>query len=372
MYFLGIEHGTRGIRCALIKESPQGDTFVSDPDVYLEIPRTRNRGRIFPSITDEIRKHVSLEKIERVVMTYSMGDNFTSFTRIQDLETRGILERSGAGQVTGLGSAVFDEILESGLDVLMVPGIHSRTPSILPAFRRLASHCSAPDKVGSAYQSSLYLKHLGFQGVNLIMCDSGANTVTLLIRDGLIIGGVDAALGAPGLLQGPIDLENIRRIDHGKISANEAFSGSGLFSEIEKGELDHLDHRHVCMNSIDRGNNIDSVNNIDRGNGIDRENSIDRWKKDPDFRERYHALASAMAMEIMGLTSFMHEPEGIVITGSAHEIEPVSFMEKINELLSPHSVFYLGHCSAAIGCACIARDISAGVKNILGIQVQGE
>ncbi len=232
MYFLGIEHGTRGIRCALLRKHVQKDAFVKEPDVYLEIPRIGNQSRIFPSIIEEIGKHVPLEEIELTVMTYSMGDNFTTITRIEELENRGVLENTGAGHVTGLGSAVFDEMLESDLDILMVPGIHNKTSSILPVFRRMASHCSAPDKVGSAYHSSHFLKDLGFHGENFIMCDSGANTVSLLIMDGLIVGGVDAALGAPGLLQGPIDLENIRRIDHGKMSANEAFSGSGLFSDI--------------------------------------------------------------------------------------------------------------------------------------------
>ncbi len=331
MYFLGIEHGTRGVRCAFLPETSPFEGFELAPHSFFGRKRPLNRvAKRFPSIIREIENFAPLTEIRLVVMTYSMGDSFTEITDIKRLMDRGIRNLKGAGKVVGLGSAIFDEIGESGLNVLAIPGIHRQTPTLLPAFHLLSSHCAAPDKVGSAYLSFLFLDSIGRHGKNFILCDAGANTVTLLIKDGKIVGGVDAALGAPGLLHGPIDLMGIREIDDGGLSANEVFSNSGLFPGVEYKDI----------------------------------------KKHPEFSDRYRTLATAVAMEIKGISAFLPEPEGIVITGSAPFIEPGIFKRAIDRMLGGLEVHYLDHRSAALGCACIARDIHHGKREFLGIRVE--
>jgi len=332
MYFCGIEHGTRAIRCSILPDSSPFESYESSSHEFFEIPRSLRSegGKEYPSIMDELGKRVDLNELKMTVMTYSMGDAFTEITNIKELKDRGVQSTEGAGAVVGLGGSIFDEIRDSELDVLAIPGIHRGTPTLLPPFRHLWSHCSAPDKIAGAYLSSLYLRSIEKPGKDFILSDVGANTVSLLVKDGKIAGGLDAALGAPGLLQGPIDLEGIREIDKGILSANETFSTAGVFSSHE----------------------------------------FDTMRSNPDFHEKYVALVSAVAMEISSLALFLPEPEAVIISGSAHEIDHEVFRTKLERLLGTLPVHYLGRETGALGCACIARDIHYGKKEVLGIKVR--
>ena len=330
MYFLGIEHGTRGIRCALISDSSDPGTYESNSAYFFEMQRSpSDTVKGYPSIIRELERRIDTSDILLGVMTYSMGDAFTEITDIGRLQDRGIRSMGGAGEVTGLGSLIFDELLVSKIPILAVPGIHRDTPTLLPEFRQLYSHCSAPDKVCAAYQASLFLDSSGRQARDFMFSDVGANTVTLLMMNGMIVGGIDAALGAPGLIQGPIDLEGIRSIDDGGSTANEVFSSAGLFS-----------HRKV-----------------------------DNIRSDPEFDVRYGSLIHAVAMEINGLRVFLPEPESIIFTGSAQNIDPGPFRDAMGSMFRGMPIHYLDHQAGALGGACMARDIHHGKKTILGIKV---
>ena len=342
MYYLGIEHGTRGIRCALISDSSDPGTYESNSAYFFEMQRspsdtvkgvtttsTSDDTRAYPSIIRELERRIVTSDILLGVMTYSMGDGFTEITPIRNLQDRGIRSMGGAGEVTGLGSSIFDELLASGIPILAVPGIHRDTPTLLPSFRRLFSHCSAPDKVCAAYQASLFLASSGRQARDFMLSDVGANTVTLLVMNGMIAGGIDAALGAPGLIQGPIDLEGIRSIDSGSSTANEVFSTAGLFPRRKADDI----------------------------------------KRDQKFPEKYQSLIHAVAMEINGLRVFLPEPESIIFTGSAQTIDPGPFRDGMGSMFRGMPIHYLDHQAGALGGACMARDIHHGKKTILGIKV---
>jgi len=334
MYFLGIEHGTRGVRGAFLSTESEPGSFELKPAHFFEIARTsegRKEGRKeFPSILEKIKEFSPLSEIKLVVLTYSMGDAFHEIADIRTLRGRGIQSIKGAGRVVGLGTAVFDELRESGLRVFVLPGIHRDTPTLLPEFRILYSHIAAPDKLGSAYHASLFLKSRGMAGENFILTDGGANTVSLLVKDGKIAGGMDAAVGAPGLLQGLIDLEGIRRIDSQGKSANEVFSEGGLFP---------------CLRAED-------------------------IPLHPEFPGRYRALASAISMEVKGLTAFLPAPEAVVVTGSASSLDPATFSGILHERLNGLNLEFLEGESAASGCAEIARDLYHEKREFLGIGVQ--
>ncbi|MDD1727664.1 MAG: methanogenesis marker 12 protein [Methanospirillum sp.] len=204
--FIGIDHGTTAMRFA-----GNGTCF--------KIPRKEATGF---QLTDLLRlsPDMGLDTIEGIALTYSMGDNFSSITRIQHLKNRGLISHEGAGEHTGGGTRVFDEVQKSGLPAVAIPGLHRGSPTD-PRFKAY-SHQASPEKIGIAYE---VVRHLGS---DCIVCDISSNTVSLLVKDGRIIGGFDACLFAPGRVHGALDLDAIRSVDFGEVSANEAFLQAGV------------------------------------------------------------------------------------------------------------------------------------------------
>jgi len=67
----------------------------------------------------------------------------------------------------------------------------------------------------------------------------------------------------------------------------------------------------------------------------------------------------------MVLSRNLGEPEpDLFLAGS-----PAPLIKGLVAELLGRDVETLGRCSAAIGCACIARDVFEGRKNILGLEV---
>lgn len=84
------------------------------------------------------------------------------------------------------------------------------------------SHQASPEKIGIAYQAVQDL------GGDVVVSDVSSNTVTLLVKDGRIFGGIDACIFAPGTEHGAIDVLGIRKVDDGEWTANEAFLHAGV------------------------------------------------------------------------------------------------------------------------------------------------
>jgi len=201
--YIGIDHGTTAIRFATAQRE-------------FKVPRQQATGFVL----DDLKQLCPLHKISGIALTYSMGDNFSVIQPIQHLTNRGIVSREGAGEHTGGGTHVFDEIFKSGIRTLAIPGLHRGSPTD-PRFK-VYSHQASPEKIGIAYE---VVSHIG---KNAVVCDVSSNTVTILVRDGIIIGALDACIFAPGRVHGALDLDAIRRIDEGKQTANEAFLHAGV------------------------------------------------------------------------------------------------------------------------------------------------
>src|SRR5690606_5395700 len=163
------------------------------------------------------------------------------------------------------------------------------------------------------------------------------NTVTLAVADGKVVGAIDACIFAPGVHHGPLDLQAIRDVDSGYCTANQAF--------IEAGVLKMTPYK-------------------------DREEllSAARKKEGPALLALDTiALCSAMEITSMQLLLKCYEVNGeIFLAGSVGEYEYVQ--KKIRAHLGQECLC-LGKWHAAIGCAEIARDVFAGEKSILGVDV---
>jgi putative methanogenesis marker protein 12 len=307
--FAGVDHGTTAIR------------FATSEGRCLELPRIDASALSPEDVIDLFRQNLGSE-VQLIAMSYSMGDGLTEIVRLEDAPNRGLIQQDGAGAHVGGGTRVFDAVKGSGWPAILLPGIH-RGSDIDPRLK-VFSHGMSGEKVGLAY--FVYKKKVP----SFIVCDASSNTVTYGVLNGRIVGAIDAPIFAPGLTQGPLDVEAIRSVDAGKMTANQAFSRGGILAKLGYSTLDECN---------------------------------------PDVRE--HALESlalfaameTTAMEVL-LKDLGEASPVLYLAGSpAPEIE-----SRVSDLLG-REVRSLGRCAAAQGCAMIAEDVYNGVPNILGLKV---
>lgn len=322
MAFIGIDHGTTAMRFALI-EGEKIQTF----ELERSEAAAMSENEILTSLENNLG--VRREAIDLISLTYSMGDGFSTIKDVKSLEGRGLKSIEGAGKKTGGGTRVFDAIRNSGISAIAIPGIHkdSKVDSRMKVF----SHLTSPEKLGIAY----HIFCLGYK--NFVVSDISSNTVTLAIANGKVIGAIDACIFAPGVHHGPLDLQAIRDVDNGYITANQAF--------IEAGTLKMTPYK-------------------------DREELLSAaMKGESPALLALDTIALFAAMEIVSMQLLLkdYETRGeIFLAGSVGEFEYVQ--KKIHAHLGQECQC-LGKWHAAIGCAEIARDVFAGEKEILGINV---
>jgi len=308
--FIGIDHGTRAIR------------FASNNERHLELPRG-DAGRLpAQRIIKLIEDNLGPGEVKLVAITYSMGDGLTKITRIQDVMNRGLLQQDGAGLHVGGGTRVFDALRDSGWPAVLLPGIHRG--SDIDQRMKVFSHGASPEKVGLAY----HVFKMGKK--SFVVSDASANTVTLGALEGRIIGALDAPIFAPGMLHGPLDVEAIRSVDAGRMTANKAFTYGGI---LRKMGFDSMDK---CPEDV--------------------------WKR------AVEALALFTAMEVSAMLVLMRDlgesQPAIYIAGSLSS----EIADRVSQLLD-RPALPLGHFAAAKGCAQIAHDVYAGEDCILGLEV---
>jgi putative methanogenesis marker protein 12 len=288
--YIGIDHGTTAIR-------------FSNGEKEFKLSRERARTFTYADLT-----HLGpLSSIRGIAVSYSMGDAISRITPIEKVQNRGVVSQEGAGKHIGGGTRVFDEIAQSGLLAVVIPGLHRNSPTD-PRFN-VYSHQASPEKVGIAYE----VAH--GQGGDVIISDISSNTVTILVRNGRLVGALDACIFAPGTLHGAIDVDAIRRIDRGELSANEAFQHAGV--------------RYTLPAAA-----------------------------------RNSALALFAAMECAALR-ILNPQAKMALSGSvARTVAP-----EIERLLGQPVAIYDEWC-AARGLARIAADVFQGKREILGLKVE--
>lgn len=333
MVFIGMDHGTTGISFCIL--SDDGKVI----DVFKIVREESKAGTV--SAVEELSKRIDLDKVKLIAITYAMGDGINKILPIDKVEDRGILSINGAGKVTGGGTSVYSEIENTNIPAIMIPGLHKDCDFLDPLFKVAYSHQASPEKVSICYNA---VKETGWS--NLIVADLSSNSVDILIENGKIKGAMDACIGAMGIVHGPIDLEMIRNIDEGKITANEAFSNAGA----------------VKIAGIS-------------GKVADMKGQLyENYKKgDEKAILAIDSLIMTVAMEIAGLIAVCeNEIEGIVLTGSlGSTVEPFNFEKLLNKYLkNKYPIKVISSESGAIGAAQIAFDVYNGKKSILGIKVE--
>ena len=288
--FIGIDHGTTAMR-------------FSTGEAEFKI--SREDARHFSA--GDLARLSPLDEIEGIAVCYSMGDGISAITDIRKVRNRGVISREGAGKHIGGGTRVYDEIRESGLPAVVIPGLHRASPTD-PRFKAY-SHQASPEKIGILYEVSHDL------GGDIVVCDASSNTVTLLVTGGRITGAFDACIFAPGTRHGALDVDAIRRIDRGESTANDAFLHAGVDHSLP-----------------------------------------------PELRIETMAMFAAMECASMLL---INPGAKVALAGSmAPAIAP-----GVEVLLSREVAVYDEWC-ASRGLARIARDVFSGATGILGLAVE--
>lgn len=288
--YIGIDHGTTSLRFA----ADNGKRFKMSREAAKEFT------------IDDLQKLGPVDEISGIALCYSMGDNFTQITPVDRLKNRGVITRDGAGEHIGGGTRVFDAVKDSGIPAVAIPGIH-RGSDTDPRFK-IYSHQTSPEKLGIAYLAAETL------GNTFIVSDISSNTVSLLVANGNVVGAFDACVFAPGTRHGALDVDAIRKVDAGELTANEAFTTAGVMYHLE---------------------------------------------------EKYQNPAVAMwaAMECASL-ALLAPAAPVALAGS---LAP-ELAEEISALLQKPVIVY-DEWAASDGLARIARDVFSGAKQILGIPV---
>ena len=330
MVFVGMDHGTTGVSFSILKREP----------IHFKIGRDElSRGEV--SAIKELSNRIDLDLIQLMAITYAMGDGLKKITPLEKVKNRGILSINGAGKVTGGGTAVYEEIEESGIPTVLIPGLHQATPSIDRRFRAAYSHHASAEKVSISYNAHL---ETGFR--NFIVSDISSNTVSILIENGKIRGAIDACLGAMGIIHGPLDLKMIRDIDDGLRTANQCFSHAGAvkIANISDEKVSHS--KDLLIKKYQEG--------------------------DPKAELALQTMLLTIAMEIWGLAGIStREMDGVVLTGSVGSMQdPFDFYGKLKDKIKDlGEIMLLPPTSGSVGSAQIAKAIFNGAEDILGIEV---
>jgi putative methanogenesis marker protein 12 len=287
--FIGIDHGTTAMR------------FAGENGEF-KIPRETAK----EFILSDLSRICPVDEIEGIAICYSMGDNISAITGISRVKNRGIVSRDGAGKHIGGGTRVYDEVARSGIPAVVMPGLHRGSPTD-PRFKAY-SHQTSPEKIGIVYEVCNAL------GDDVIVSDVSSNTVSLLVSGGRLVGAFDACIFAPGTMHGALDVDAIRKVDAGALTANEAFQHAGVNFSLPESE-------------------------------------------------RMRAVAMFAAMECAALR-VLNSRAKVALAGS---LAPV-IVEEVRELLRCDVAVYDEWC-ASRGLSRIAHDIFSGKKEILGLDV---
>jgi len=311
--FIGVDHGTTAIR------------FATEKGRCWSLPRQQASLLSPQQIAEAITKNLDVDRVDLLALSYSMGDGLTKIVRLQDAPNRGLIRQDGAGLHVGGGTRVYEAVLSSGWPAILLPGIH-RGSDVDPRMK-VFSHGMSPEKVGLAYG---VFKNLSS---SFIVCDASSNTVSFAVLEGRIVAAIDAPIFAPGLSQGPLDVQAIRDVDSGLMTANQAFTKGGILSKWGRSSLKECSPEEIDL--------------------------------------ALESLALFAAMEVAALLVLCRDrgsaAPDIFLAGS-----PAASIEARVSGLLGRRAGVLDRCAAACGCAMIAQDVYAGAKRILGIGVENE
>lgn len=325
MTYIGIDHSTTGVKTTALYPDGSKNQFT--------VERTPDESGDW-SFVDRLGEYVDLDDIDLVANGYSYGDNFSSIRDISSVENRGVVDHMGAGHGFGTGTQVFDELEESSLPCVLMPGVHNGLDCLHPYFDHYSVYSGADTVAMSRYAKEVADEKAGKDSTFIAACTSSSAMATL-VHEGTIKGGFHWL----GLIHGHVDIQLLREIESGEQRPDDAFMKSGLLYRSGK--------------------------------------SFGQIKGVPDA-ELLETLSWATRQHVNALVPFANQIseagslDQIVLSGRLSDVrEPFDMKATLDESLQHLApVHFTQDFSTSLGAAYIARDVCNGADEILGIPVE--
>lgn len=318
--YVGIDHSTTGIKISCRDGGRTVSTFCIDRRDLEECQ----------SVVEQIDSRVPVSDIRLATVTYSYGNGISRIRDIEDVSNRGVKDLLGLGYETGAGAAVFDQLRDSEIPTVVLPGVHSGLETLHPFFRHYST-LSGADKVAAVrYALERFRSEHGSSGSFIWACAS-SSCMSGLVCDGRLRGFFHWV----GPVHGWPDPQAIRR---GRAEDFEdVFMRCGL---LARNDDDVTDVHSMSDERLLEFVSLATVQNV-------------------------YSLYP-FAREIGG-----DEPEAVVLSGRLTRREqPVDVGRRVYEAcLDVAPVLFSGPYAAAQGAALVGRDVDDGSDHVLGIPV---
>lgn len=319
--YVGIDHSTTGIRSSIIGDDGEYSTFSID-----QFPEGDHEW----SYTELLAEHVDVDDVEMIAYGYSYGDRFAKIKPIEQTVNRGLETPTGLGSGSGGGTLVFDELRESSLPCVVFPGVNEDLETIHPYFS-YHSPMTGADKVAM----SRYAQEVTPEDANFIAtCMSSSEIATLVLNEKL-----HGAFTWMGLVHGWPASRELHKVKHGQLDLDDLIIQSGFFqrSGRERSDVEGIPDAHFLdMICCSTSHNVYSLFPFAKMAGED--------------------------------------VDAIVISGRLSQVtDPVDVQKRVRETVSDIApVHFCTEYSTSRGAAYIARDVSRGKSEVLGIPVEAD
>lgn len=322
MAYVGVDHSTTGVKVGIVAGGDPREAFTLD---------RAELGDGSVSLLDELSSRVALDDVDLAAVTYSWGDAVSAVTPVEDAPNRGVEDHIGAGYELGGGTVAYDELADSDVPAVVIPGVHRDLPNLHPYF----SHYSAlagGDKVADVRYAQEVMARGGDPDEFIWACAS-SSCMAGLVTDGQLRGFFHWM----GMMHGWPDPEALREAAAGVESVDDLLMRCGVL------------HRS--------GAEFDDI------------------RETPD-RDLLEMAYWATVHNVYSLVPFARElgggdPDGVVLAGRLmHVEEPFDVRSGVEDHCESIAPTYLApEYSAAYGAAHVARDAATGADDVLGIPV---
>lgn len=175
--YVGIDHSTTGIKVACLDGDRPVATFQVD---------RRDRAEC-ESIVDRLDERVGLSNVTLATVTYSYGNGISRITDVEEVSNRGVKDLLGLGYETGAGARVFDQLRESDVPTVVLPGVHDGLETLHPFFRHYSTLAGA-DKVASIRYALERVRNEHGSPETFIWACASSSCMSGLVCDGRLQG----------------------------------------------------------------------------------------------------------------------------------------------------------------------------------------
>ena len=317
--FLGIEHSSRDIGFAMLDRGKVKRIKLLN---RAQLARTKE------NVLDLLK--LDKDDIDLVGLTYSAADGINAITDIRKIDNLGQRnsDHYGFGKPVGGGTKVYNDIKSSGVEAVLIPGIHDGLACLDPYFRHYSNLCTS-DKTALTYYAVDYFGKSMPNIKNFITCSIGNTIMATLIRDNALRGGSLWLGGSYGL----VDLRVLRLIAAKKLQLGDAFIYNSLSHRL----------------------------------GTDQEKASHSVK----FLDM---ITKSALQTTFSLAPFAGRLDAVFLAGRYSKIEtPVNVVQTIKDRVEKMlgvPVVVGGENPGAIGSALIAEKVFRGAKEVMGIPVE--